>query len=86
MGGTDQGISYTQSVKIATDTLLSAASLLKESGKNPVELMSMVCSAKGTTIKGMNELYSNGFDNAVIKAVISASEKSKELEQIAKEK
>ena len=48
--------------------------------------MSMVCSAKGTTIKGMNELYSNGFDNAVIKAVISASEKSKELEQIAKEK
>lgn len=86
MGGTDQGISYTQSVKIATDTLLSAASLLKESGKNPVELMSMVCSAKGTTIKGMNELYSNGFDNAVIKAVIIASEKSKELEQIAKEK
>lgn len=86
MGGTDQGIAYKEGVKIATDTLLSAVSLLKDSEKNPVELMSMVCSAKGTTIKGMNELYSNGFDNAVIKAVISASEKSKELEQLAKEK
>ena len=86
MGGTDQGIAYKESVKIATDTLMSAVSLLKDSEKNPVELMSMVCSAKGTTIKGMNELYSNGFDNAVIKAVISASEKSKELEQLAKEK
>ena len=85
MGGTDQGISYNESVKIATDTLQSAVALLKDSKEKPVELMSKVCSAKGTTIKGMNELYSNGFDNAVIKAVISASEKSQELEKLAKE-
>ena len=86
LGGTDQGISYPESVKIVTDTLSSAVALVKDSGKNPAELMTMVCSAKGTTIKGMEALYEGNFDSTVMNAVIRASEKSQELEKAAKEK
>lgn len=86
LGGTDQGISYPESVKIVTDTLSSAVALIKDSGKNPAELMTMVCSAKGTTIKGMEALYEGNFDSTVMNAVIRASEKSQELEKAAKEK
>ena len=46
----------------------------------------MVCSAKGTTIKGMEALYEGNFDSTVMNAVIKASEKSQELEKAAKEK
>ena len=86
LGGTDQGISYAESVRIATDTMASAVALMKDSGKSPAELMTMVCSAKGTTIKGMKALHDGNFDATVMEAVIKASEKSQELERTAKER
>ena len=86
MGAVEEGIAYPRAVEIASDTLESAFSLVKETGKSPVELATMVCSAGGTTIKGMNALSANGFDNAVIKAVSAATEKSIELEKNALER
>ncbi len=86
MGAVEKGIPYNRAVEIAADTMESAYSLLKDSGKNPVELATMVCSAGGTTIAGMNALSENGFDNACIKAVCAATDKSIELEKNALEK
>ena len=85
MGAVEEGIPYTRAVEIAGDTLESAFTLLRDSRKNPVELASMVCSAGGTTIRGMNILSEQGFDNAVIKAVRGATERSIELEKSALE-
>ncbi|MCR5732782.1 MAG: pyrroline-5-carboxylate reductase [Sphaerochaetaceae bacterium] len=85
MGGTEVGIPYQQSVEIARDTLLSACALQASTKKNPVELMSQVCSAKGTTIMGMDALYQGGFDGTVVNAVTSCYRKSVELEKAALE-
>ena len=86
MGAVEQGIPYSRAVEIAADTMESAYALVKDTGRNPVELASMVCSAAGTTIKGMNTLSGNGFDNAVVKAVEAATLRSIELEKTALER
>ncbi len=86
MGGVQEGLPYTSAVKIATATLESAACLLTESKANPVELATRVCSAGGTTIRGMNTLSEGGFDAAITKAVIAAGSMSRELERLALEK
>jgi pyrroline-5-carboxylate reductase len=79
LGGTREGIPYQKSLQIACDTLLSAVMLQKQSGQNPIDLLSSVCSAGGTTIEGIEALEKNAFDHAVIEAVTVAAEKSKRL-------
>lgn len=76
MGGTHAGIPYGRSVAIVCDTLKSAVALQEAEGKNPVELMTGVCSAAGTTIEGMSILAQKGFDAAVMAAVAAAADKS----------
>lgn len=83
MGGVMEGIPYPKALSIVADTMLSAASLQKATGRNAVELETMVCSAKGTTIEGVAELTRRGFGAAVINAVQAASRKSEELEKKA---
>ena len=84
MGGVEEGIPYPVSLAIARDTCLSAASLQKQSNKNAVELATMVCSAGGTTIKGMKALAKGNFDATIMDAVSASAEKSRALEQAAK--
>jgi len=86
MGGCEEGIPYNQAVEIARDTLLSACALQSESKENPIQLMTKVCSAAGTTIKGMHALSEGAFDATVMNAVKAASQKSIELEKTAKER
>ncbi|MDD3904754.1 MAG: pyrroline-5-carboxylate reductase [Sphaerochaeta sp.] len=83
MGGVEEGIPYPIALSIARDTCLSAAALQKESNKNAVELATMVCSAGGTTIKGMKALAKGNFDATVMDAVSASAEKSRSLEQAA---
>ena len=83
MGGVMEGILYPKALSIVADTMLSAAHLQKSTGLNAVELETMVCSAKGTTIEGVAALTEGGFGGAVINAVKAASRKSEELEKKA---
>lgn len=83
MGGVRQGIPYPKALSIVADTMLSAANLQRETGKNAVELEAMVCSAKGTTIEGVAALTEGGFGAALINAVTAAARKSEELEKKA---
>lgn len=85
MGATDQGIAYPAAVKMASATLKSAAALIESDDQGPAALMTRVCSAAGTTIKGMKALSDGGFDACVQNAVIKASERAIELERKAKE-
>lgn len=83
LGGVKEGIAYPMALDIARDTMLSAIALQKESGKNPVELETAVCSAAGTTIDGVCALKEGKFEYSVIDAVVKASEKSKIMEEKA---
>ncbi|MBQ0070658.1 MAG: pyrroline-5-carboxylate reductase, partial [Spirochaetales bacterium] len=53
MGGVRGGIPYQKSLSIVADTMLSAVNLQKSTGKGAIELETMVCSPKGTTIEGV---------------------------------
>ncbi len=83
MGGVREGIPYPKALTIVADTMLSAANLQKQTGKNAIELETMVCSAKGITIEGVAALAEGGFGAALINAVSVAARKSDEMEKKA---
>ncbi len=85
MGGVAEGLPYPQALEIARETCLSAASLQKIKGENPVALATMVCSAGGTTIEGMRCLAEGGFDATVMAAVSASSAKFRSLEEKARQ-
>ena len=67
------------SLKLATQTVLGSALLLKETGKHPAQLKDAVASPGGTTIEAIHKLEECGFRNAVISAVEASTKKSKLL-------
>ncbi len=79
LGGVASGFDYSSALSIATATLESAASLLKD-GTHPLELASRVISPAGTTIQGVRALERGGLTAAVMEAVESAARKAAEME------
>ncbi len=55
-GGVKIGIPWETSLKIATQTVLGVASLLKTRGIHPAQLKNWVASPGGTTIAGIKKL------------------------------
>ena len=78
-GGVKQGLPYNLALKLATQTVLGSAKLLKETGEHPAVLRDKVSSPAGTTIYGLHKLEKNGLKNAVIEAIEEATKRSKEL-------
>lgn len=78
-GGVASGLTREKALELATQTVLGAATMVEETGLHPALLRDMVASPGGTTIAGIAALEENGFRNAVIKAVSSATERSIEL-------
>ncbi len=78
-GGVKQGLSYDDALKLATQTVLGAAKMLKETGEHPSVLRDKVTSPAGTTIYGLHALEEGSFKNTVMKAVEEATKRSKEL-------
>ncbi len=78
-GGVKMGLSYQDALKIATQTVLGSAKLLKETEEHPAVMRDKVTSPAGTTIYGLHELEKRNFKDAVISAVEKATERSKEL-------
>lgn len=83
MGGVKAGIPYPEALSIVRDTAISAAEVLKSSDKNAIELETMVCSAAGTTIEGVQALQDGGFGSTLMDAVERAARRSNELESEA---
>lgn len=86
LGGTEQGIPYEQSLKIAIQTISGATAILNkdvQSGgsiENPISLLTKVTSAGGTTIAGVRALEEGGLTSTVMEAVKRASNRATELE------
>ncbi len=78
-GGVKGGLSYTDALKLAVQTVLGAAKLLKETNEHPAVLRDKVTSPAGTTIYGLHALEKGAFKNTVINAVEEATKRSKEL-------
>ena len=78
-GGVASGLPRAIALQLAIQTVLGTATLVKETGMHPGELKDRVTSPGGTTIAGVAKLESAGFRSALIEAVKTATERSKEL-------
>lgn len=77
--GVKLGMTKKNALKLATETFIGAAEMLKQTGKHPEELKDMVTSPGGTTAAGLFELEKNSVRKAIIETVESAYNKSLEL-------
>ena len=73
------GIKRDDALKIAAGTVMGSGQLCLKTGLHPGVLKDQVCSPGGTTIAGVMALEECGLRNAVIKSVLAADEKTKEM-------
>ncbi len=78
-GGVAAGLPRPIADRLALQTVLGTAGLLKESNLHPAQLKDRVTSPGGTTIAGVTKLEQAGFRSALIEAVIAAAQRSQEL-------
>ncbi|TRO82446.1 pyrroline-5-carboxylate reductase [Trichloromonas acetexigens] len=78
-GGVLQGLPRHTALMLATQTLLGAARMVKESGEHPAVLRDKVCSPGGTTIAAVQALEEGGLRATLMEAVARATERSREL-------
>ncbi len=78
-GGVKVGLSYSDALKLAVQTVIGAAKMIKELEEHPSVLRDKVTSPAGTTIYGLHALEKGNFKNTVMNAVEEATKRSKEL-------
>ena len=66
--------------KLVIETTLGSTKTVKEMKKHPAELRNMVTSPGGTTVEGIFQLEAGGIRSLLLKAVIAAYEKSRNLD------
>lgn len=79
--GVAEGLPRPTALALATQTVLGAAQLVKETGEHPAALKDKVCSPGGTTIAGMKALEAGGVRAGLMATVAAAAARSKELGQ-----
>lgn len=80
-GGVSVGLPRPIAAKLALQTLLGTATLVRETGIHPAQLKDQVTSPGGTTIAGVATLEQAGLRSALISAVQAAHRRSQELGQ-----
>lgn len=82
-GGKKAGLPHDVARRLAEQTVLGAAKLVRDSKRHPASLRDDVVTPGGTTIAGLHELERHGFRSTIISAVEAASKRAGELgEQI----
>ena len=77
--GVLNGLSRADSIRLAAQSMLGAAKMVLETGRHPDVLRDEVCSPGGTTIVGVRAAEDMGLRAAMIAAVDSTIEKSREM-------
>jgi pyrroline-5-carboxylate reductase len=83
-GGVKMGLPRDVAMKLATQTVFGAAKLVKETGAHPATLKDQVTTPGGTTISAVHELEERGLRAMLISAVVTATERSRALNAIAR--
>ncbi len=78
-GGVLCGLRREDAIKLAAQTMLGAAKTVLETGRHPDDLKDSVCSPGGTTIEGVRVLEDLGLRSAIIAAVQTGTERSREM-------
>jgi len=78
-GGVKAGLTRSDAMTLAAQTVLGSARMVAETGKHPGVLKDMVASPSGTTIEGLHHLEKSGLRGALIGAVTAAARRSREL-------
>ena len=76
-GGVAAGLSRSDALILAAQTMLGAAKMTLATGLHPGALKDRVTSPAGTTITGLRVLEERGVRSALIEAVVAAADKSK---------
>ena len=78
-GGVKMGLSRELATLLAAQTALGAAKVVLETGHHPALLKDTVTTPAGCTIDGILELEEGGLRVTLIKAVVKASQRAREL-------
>jgi pyrroline-5-carboxylate reductase len=82
--GVKQGLSRSDALIMASQTLLGAAKMLIETAEHPGKLKDSVTSPGGTAIAGLHTLEAGGLRTTLINAVEVATQRSKTLGEMMK--
>lgn len=80
-GGLKMGLSHEVSTRLAEQTVLGAAKLVRETTLHPAILKDRVTTPGGVTIAAIHELERHGLRSMLISAVETATKRSRELTQ-----
>jgi pyrroline-5-carboxylate reductase len=83
-GGVKMGLPRNIAMTLATQTVAGAAKLVRETGLHPATLRDQVTTPGGTTISAIHELEERGLRAMLISAVVTATQRSKELNEAAR--
>jgi pyrroline-5-carboxylate reductase len=81
-GGVKMGLSRDVATRLAIQTVLGSAKLVKSSGLHPAILRDQVTTPGGTAINAIHELESHGLRSMLINAVATATKRSEELSKV----
>ncbi len=77
--GVHVGLPRTDAQKLATHTVLGAATMLTETQEHPATLKNRVTTPGGTTAAGLHALEKGGLRATLTEAILAATERAKEL-------
>jgi len=83
--GVHLGMTRTEALTLATQTVMGSVKLLLETGEHPALLREKVTSPGGTTAAGLYKLEEGGFRKILIDAVKAAAQRAKELGEKVKQ-
>jgi pyrroline-5-carboxylate reductase len=78
-GGVKVGLPRDIAMKLAGQTVMGSAKMMLETGDHPALLKDAVATPAGCTVDGILELEEGGLRVTIIKAVVKASQRAKEL-------
>ena len=75
------GLPRKMSYRLASQAVMGAAKMVKETGIHPGELKDAVCSPGGTTIEAVKVLEDRGFRSALIESMLACYNKAKNMKK-----
>lgn len=80
-GGVDKGLDPALALELAAQTVLGAAKMIQQTGRDPKDLRDAVCSPGGATIQGVHALEDGGLRDLTISAVDAAYKRTLEMKK-----